>query len=127
MQTSYSQTSAVGFAGLLDGIGPMSVRSYAAEEAIPLAYPVKLGTTKDKEYQVGVSVPFGAFTVAAGYSKANSESAGRADLEGSGYTLVGTYDLSKRTTLYVGYKATDVDTSATAKAEAVQLCLHGGE
>lgn len=48
-QTSYSQTSAVGFAGLLDGIGPKSVRSYAAEEAIPLAYPVKLGTTKDKE------------------------------------------------------------------------------
>ena len=46
-QTSYSQTSAVGFAGLLDGIGPRSVRSYAAEEAIPLAYPVKLGTTKD--------------------------------------------------------------------------------
>lgn len=77
----------------------------------------KDSTTKDKEYQVGVSAPFGAFTVAAGYSKATSERAGRADLDGEGYTLVGTYDLSKRTTMYVGYKATDVETSATATTE----------
>lgn len=48
-QTSYTQNGAVGFAGLLDGIGPRSVRSYAAEEAIPLAYPVRLGTNKDTE------------------------------------------------------------------------------
>ncbi|MDP3190699.1 porin [Rhodoferax sp.] len=75
----------------------------------------KNGTAKDKEYQVGVSVPFGAFNVAAGYSKAESDNTG---LEGSGYTLVGTYDLSKRTTMYVGYKSTDVDTSATTKTEA---------
>ena len=75
----------------------------------------KNGTAKDKEYQVGVSVPMGAFNVAAGYSHAESDVTG---LEGNGYTLVGTYDLSKRTTLYVGYKATDVDTSATTSAEA---------
>jgi len=78
----------------------------------------KSGATKDKEYQVGVSAPFGAFTVAAGYSNAKSEQAGRADLEGDGYTLVGTYDLSKRTTLYVGYKSTDVETGTVAKTEA---------
>ncbi|MCM2295434.1 porin [Rhodoferax sp.] len=78
----------------------------------------KNGTNKDKEYQLGVSAPFGAFTVAAGYSNAKTERAGAADLEGTGYTLVGTYDLSKRTTLYVGYKATDVDTSATTTTEA---------
>jgi predicted porin len=78
----------------------------------------KDSNTKDKEYQVGVSAPFGAFTVAAGYSKATSEEAGRADLDGEGYTLVGTYDLSKRTTLYVGYKSTEVEASATAKTEA---------
>jgi hypothetical protein len=34
---------------MLDGIGPRDVRSYAAEEAIPVAYPVKLGTTGEKE------------------------------------------------------------------------------
>jgi predicted porin len=78
----------------------------------------KSGTTKDKEYQVGVSMPMGAFTVAAGYSKATSEQTGRADLDGEGYTLVGTYDLSKRTTLYVGYKSTEVETAATTKTEA---------
>lgn len=77
----------------------------------------KNDTTKDKEYQLGVSAPFGAFTVAAGYSNAKSEQAGRADLEGKGYTLVGTYDLSKRTTLYVGYKATEVDTKVAVTEE----------
>lgn len=49
MQTSYTQNGAAAFAGLIDGIGPRSVRSYAAEEIIPVAYPVKLGTTKDAE------------------------------------------------------------------------------
>lgn len=49
MQSAISQYGAVAFKGMLDGIGPNMVRSYAAEEAIPLAYPVKLGTTKDKE------------------------------------------------------------------------------
>jgi predicted porin len=78
----------------------------------------KNGTLKDKEYQIGVSAPFGAFTVAAGYSKAKTDNGAAADLDGTGYTLVGTYDLSKRTTLYVGYKATDVDTSATTTTEA---------
>ncbi|MCW2311873.1 porin [Rhodoferax antarcticus] len=77
----------------------------------------KNGTNKDKEYQIGVSAPFGAFTVAAGYSRAKTERAGAADLDGHGYTLVGTYDLSKRTTLYVGYKATDVDKSTTTAVE----------
>ena len=78
----------------------------------------KNGTNKDKEYQIGVSVPFGAFNLAAGFSKAETERAGAADLDGKGYTLVGTYDLSKRTTLYVGYKATDVDTSTVTSVEA---------
>lgn len=49
MQTSVSQYGAAAFKGMLDGVGPKQVRSYAAEEAIPVAYPVKLGTTKDAE------------------------------------------------------------------------------
>ncbi|MCW2783286.1 MAG: hypothetical protein JWR35_3735 [Marmoricola sp.] len=63
--------------------------------------------TKDKDYQVGVSVPFGAFAIAAGYAHAKSDATlaagGRND--GSGYSLLGTYDLSKRTTVYAGYLA----------------------
>lgn len=49
MQTTVSQYGAPAFKGMLDGIGSRNVRSYAAEEAIPVAYPVKLGTTPEKE------------------------------------------------------------------------------
>jgi hypothetical protein len=48
-QTSVTQYSAAGFNGLLDGVNAHNVRSYAAEEAIPVGFPVKLGTTPEKE------------------------------------------------------------------------------
>lgn len=48
-QTSVSQYGAASFKGMLDGIGSHQVRSYAAEEIIPVAYPVKLGTNKESE------------------------------------------------------------------------------
>ena len=54
---------------------------------------------KDKEYQLGVSAPFGAATVAAGYSRSKSDTSSR---RATGYSLLGTYDLSKRTRLYAG-------------------------
>ena len=54
---------------------------------------------KDKEYQFGVSAPFGAATVAAGYTRSKSDTTGA---KGTGYSLLGTYDLSKRTRLYAG-------------------------
>jgi len=43
MQTTVSQYGAPSFVGMLDGIGPKSGRSYAAEEIIPIGYPVALG------------------------------------------------------------------------------------
>lgn len=49
MQTTISQYGAAAFKGMLDGIGPRDVSSYAAEEAVPVAYPVKLGTDPAKE------------------------------------------------------------------------------
>ena len=49
MQTSYSQYGANAFKGMLDGIGPKNVRSYAAEAAIGVSLPVKLGTDPAKE------------------------------------------------------------------------------
>lgn len=49
MQTSYSQYGDAAYKGMLDGVGPRNVRSYAAEEAIPMAYPVALGTDPSKE------------------------------------------------------------------------------
>lgn len=49
MQTSYSQYSPVAIRGLLDGIGPHNIRSYAAEADILLGYPVRLGTNPEKQ------------------------------------------------------------------------------
>jgi len=49
MQSTISQYGAAAFAGMLDGIGEKNVLSYAAEEAIPFAYPVMLGTSKEKQ------------------------------------------------------------------------------
>ncbi len=49
MQSAITQYGAVASNGMLDGVGPRSIRSYAAEEIIPVGYPVKLGTTKDAE------------------------------------------------------------------------------
>ena len=48
-QTTMSQYGAAGVAGLLDGVGPRNVRSYAAKEIIPVGFPVKLGTDPAKE------------------------------------------------------------------------------
>lgn len=48
-QTTMSQYGAAAVAGLLDGVGPRNVRSYAAEEIIPVGFPVKLGTDPAKE------------------------------------------------------------------------------
>ena len=48
-QTTMSQYGAAAVAGLLDGVGPRNVRSYAAEEIIPVGFPVKLGTDKEKK------------------------------------------------------------------------------
>lgn len=65
----------------------------------------KNNTTKDKEYQVGVSVPFGAASVAVGYAHSKSETAG-VTTNAEGYSLTGLYDLSKRTRLYAGLSNT---------------------
>ena len=48
-QTSYFQYGPAAFAGMLDGVSPHVIRSYAAEAAIPFGGPVRLGTTASKE------------------------------------------------------------------------------
>jgi predicted porin len=74
---------------------------------------------EDKEYQVGVEAPFGAFTFYAGYADSKNETtAGASVEERSGYTLAATYALSKRTTAYAGYKSVEVDAVGTGAAQA---------
>ncbi len=63
-------------------------------------------TTKDDEWQLGVSVPFGAFSVAAGYANSKGTVNGAAGNTGTGVALLGTYDMSKRTRLYIGLRKT---------------------
>lgn len=70
---------------------------------------VKNDTLKDKEYQFGVTVPFGVATLNAGYAHTKSKGAGVSN-EGSGYSLLGTYNLSKRTNLYAAYRDIKGDT-----------------
>ncbi len=74
----------------------------------------KLDTTgsKDTEYQLGVAAPMGAVTLSAGYAHSKNELAG-VNLTGKGWGLGATYALSKRTTLYTGYKNTKVNTTGT--------------
>ncbi len=65
----------------------------------------KNDTFKDKEGQIGVVVPFGAAAVSAGYARSKSEGNG-VERTGKGYSILGTYDLSKRTRLYAGAQST---------------------
>lgn len=73
----------------------------------------KDGTLKDKEYSVGVTVPFGAAAVYAGYS-ASKSTGGAAELNSDGYTVAGTYNLSKRTSLYAAYYTSDIEQNTKA-------------
>ena len=82
----------------------------------------KNNTFDDKEYQVGVSVPFGAAAISAGYARSKSEGAS-VERTGKGYSVLATYDLSKRTRLYAGAQNTEayIPTAATATAVAAPL------
>lgn len=66
---------------------------------------------KDKEFQTGVSVPLGASTLYAGYVRSKSDATG---LKAQGFTLLGTYSLSKRTSLYAGGITQKYDLAALA-------------
>ena len=80
---------------------------------------VKNNVLKDKEGQIGVSVPFGAAAISAGYARSKSEGLG-VDRTGKGYSVLATYALSKRTGLYLGAQNTKAYIpTATAALNAV--------
>ena len=72
---------------------------------------------EDKEFQVGVSAPFGATTVYFGYANAKNDKAG-VETKRTGFDLAATYALSKRTTAYAGYKTFEIK-DANKEATAV--------
>ena len=59
----------------------------------------KVTNAKDKELQVGVTVPFGAADVTLGYVASRPDNGG---LNADGVSLFSTYNLSKRTAVYAG-------------------------
>lgn len=69
MQTSYSQTGAAGFAGLLYDIGDNNVMSYSAEGAVPYGKAVTLGTNKERQV-AAVTTSAGQAALAVGLSVA---------------------------------------------------------
>jgi predicted porin len=88
----------------------------------------KQTTREDKEFQVGVSVPFGAAAVAAGYSYSKSENslpAGVVTNKASGLSLLGTYSLSKRTTLYAGLAGVNFKNNAGASLTKTSVVATG--
>lgn len=63
----------------------------------------------DKEYNIGVTVPVSSgVKVYFGYANSNTSAAGF-DLNGNGYNLLATYDLSKRTYMYTSYDRTSIE------------------
>lgn len=78
---------------------------------------------KDKNYQFGVNVPMGAFSFHVGYADGQTKDGG-VKADSSGYALVGTYALSKRTTAYAGYESTKVENNAgTSTTKVTNLAL----
>lgn len=72
--------------------------------------------TEDTEYQIGVSVPYGATTVYVGYANAKTENAaGVAQEKANGVDVVVTYAMSKRTMLYAGVKSVTEENGAGVK------------
>jgi hypothetical protein len=59
-QTSYSQNGAASFRGMLDGVGAHNIRSYAAQGAVAVGAPVKLGTDAAKSV---LTTTTGALTI----------------------------------------------------------------
>ena len=84
----------------------------------------KNSATKDKEYQVGVMVPFGAAAISAGYAHSKSDT-GAVSLTGKGFSLLGTYDMSKRTRLYVGAQQTKAFIGVAALTPETKITTYG--
>lgn len=82
----------------------------------------KNATTKDKEYQVGVVVPFGAAAISAGYAHSKSDM-GAISNTGKGFAILATYDLSKRTRLYAG--AVDAKAHVNNSADETKTTTYG--
>ena len=72
----------------------------------------KQGSRDDKEFQLGVSVPFGAASIAVGAARSKSELGG-VSTTGTGFGAAAVYNLSKRTSVYAGLNANKAEAGTT--------------
>lgn len=76
----------------------------------------------DKGYQLGVNVPVGAaLNLSASLAHDETEIAGSTALKASGYGFGATYNMSKRTILYTGFKQTKTENGAGAEVAKGRL------
>ena len=81
----------------------------------------------DKQFQFGLEVPLStAAKVAIGYDKTEGDVInGLGGNKGSGYSIIGQYDLSKRTSLYAGWLDATTETAAGVQTEKTSTVAMG--
>jgi len=81
---------------------------------------------KDNEYSIGVNVPMDKFNFSLGYANSKAENAaGATTAKGSGFALGVTYSLSKRTSVYAGWRDTSRKNAAGVKTADERLYAAG--
>lgn len=97
--------------------------------AISGAYNNRSGATAavgdDDEYQFGVNVPMGALQLSAGYANSKTKTAGKTSAKADGFAFGARYALSKRTTVYAGYRVHTVKNAAGTKTADTKLYAVG--
>ena len=83
-----------------------------------------LAAVRDREYRLGVTVPFGAASMNIGYAAARTQTNGTTTAKGDGFNVAGLYELSKRTNLYAAYNGMRIRSASgadTAKASTIAV------
>ncbi len=76
-----------------------------------------MGSFKDDGYNLGVTVPFGAFSFTAAYAAEDQKIAGTKTSETDAFSLMGQYALSKRTYVYAAFRNSEFDPVGVAKTK----------
>ena len=93
--------------------------------AISAGYTKRNGTNAtgdDKGFNIGVNVPVGAaLNVSAGYAREEAEIGGNTAAKSAGFGIGATYNMSKRTILYTGFKQEKTENGAGAEIAKTRL------
>lgn len=124
--TSYDRNAAptTAVSGTADSRVRMSAQYNLGVATVGFGYQTNDNTTTDvKQSLVGVSVPFGAFSVGAAIAQRDTKTlATGASVKNKGYEIVANYNLSKRTSIAASYRTVDEgDKTIDQKATRVRL------